>query len=130
MVVALGECVAATDKGEPWFACGGPSSGLERRGLIAFTPVGQDKPEGVFGVRYIPTLAGRLVHALTQQAGLQPDGEPDPVMEDIKARHARMVEMEREREAEEERREAERERLQAEEYARWQREGGKLRIVV
>lgn len=98
MVETLAEIVAKADAGEPLKAAFDvrATQGLLRRGLIVSSnDVGDWTPGQPFMVKYEPTMAGRLVHALTQQAGLQPGAPSDPLIDEMRRLQAVRAEAER-----------------------------------
>lgn len=99
MVETLALVIKCADAGEPTRSSMGDSrafNGLERRGLIvASQDVGHWKPGQPFYVKYEPSMAGRLVHALTMQAGLIPGAPSDPLIDEMRRLQAIRAEAER-----------------------------------
>lgn len=107
MVQTLAEVVAAADAGVSFKAAYSVRSmqGLIRRGLVVQSMDQRHwRPGQPFAAKYEPTMAGRLVHALTQQAGLQPGGCNDPLIDEMRRLQGLRAEAERMANAEQERR--------------------------
>lgn len=98
MVETLAMVIKCADAGEPLKAQFDvrATQGLMRRGLIvASQDVGEWKPGQPFYVKYEPSMAGRLVHALTMQAGLIPGAPSDPLIDEMRRLQAIRAEAER-----------------------------------